>query len=85
MFPSHPSRLLIYAQGGAAWTKTSVTLFNGAGPQIGSLSNNGQGWTVGGGGEWMFALHRSVFVEHNFMGFGSSNVQNVVAGVNYKF
>ena len=48
-----------------------MTLFNVAGTQIGSLSNNGQDWTVGGGGEWMFTPHWSVFAEYNFMGFGT--------------
>jgi outer membrane immunogenic protein len=77
--------VLLYGQGGAAWTSTSVTVFNTAGAQIGSLSNSSQGWTLGGGGEWMFAPHWSVFAEYNFMGFGGNNVQNVVGGVNYKF
>jgi opacity protein-like surface antigen len=44
-----------------------------------------QGWTLGGGGEWMFAPHWSVFAEYNFMGFGGSNIQDIAAGVNYKF
>jgi outer membrane immunogenic protein len=77
--------VLIYAQGGAAWTSTSVTVFNLAGTQIGSVSTSNQGWTLGGGGEWMFAPHWSVFAEYNFMGFGSSNIQDLTAGVNYKF
>ena len=77
--------VLIYAQGGAAWTNTSVTVFNFAGTQIGQSSTNNNGWTLGGGGEWMFAPHWSVFAEYNFMGFGGSIIQNAVAGVNYKF
>jgi outer membrane immunogenic protein len=44
-----------------------------------------RGWTLGGGGEWMFAPHWSVFAEYNFMGFGGSNIQDIAAGVNYKF
>jgi outer membrane immunogenic protein len=51
--------VLIYAQGGAAWTNTSVTVFNFAGTQIGQSSTNNNGWTLGGGGEWMFAPHWS--------------------------
>jgi outer membrane immunogenic protein len=77
--------VLLYVQGGAAWTNTKVTVFDATGAQIGNLSNNSQGWTLGGGGEWMFAPHWSVFAEYSFMGFGSSNIQNVVAGVNYRF
>jgi len=77
--------VLLYGQGGAAWSSTSVTVFNTAGTQIGSFSNSNQGWTLGGGAEWMFAPHWSVFAEYNFMGFGGSNIQDVAAGVNYKF
>ena len=43
--------VLIYAQGGAAWTNTSVTVFNFAGTEIGQSSTNNNGWTLGGGGE----------------------------------
>jgi outer membrane immunogenic protein len=39
--------------------------------QVGEISNNRTGWTVGGGVEWMFASHWSVFAEYNFMGFGT--------------
>jgi outer membrane immunogenic protein len=96
-------QVLLYAQGGAAWTNTDIT-FNSGGSQVGDLSNNHTGWTLGAGVEWMFAPHWSVFAEYNFMGFstqsaiitgcggtctvnanGNANVQDVVAGVNYKF
>ena len=76
---------LVYGQGGAAWTSTNRTVFNLAGTQIGNLSTSSQGWTLSGGAEWMFAPHWSVFAEYNFMGFGGSNIQDLVAGVNYKF
>ena len=96
--------VLLYAQGGAAWTNTDLTFFNGGGAQVGSSSNDHTGWTVGAGVEWIFAPHWSVFAEYNFMGFGTqsatftgcggtcvvsanakADVQNVLAGVNYKF
>ena len=57
--------VLLYAQGGAAWTNTDITFLNGAGTQIGEFSNNRTGWTAGGGVEWMFAPHWSVFAEYN--------------------
>ena len=76
---------MLYGQGGAASTNTNVTFFNTAGGQIGSISNSSQGWTLGGGAEWMFAPHWSVFAEYNFMGFGGNNIQDVGAGVNNKF
>jgi outer membrane immunogenic protein len=94
--------LLFYAQGGAAWTQADLTVFDGTGAHLGELSRNKTGWTVGGGVEWMFVPHWSVFLEYNFMGFGTrsatvvgcggicafsgkADIQNVLAGVNYKF
>ena len=63
--------LLLYAQGGAAWTSWDVTAAR-SGVQVGEISGgNRTGWTVGGGIEWMFVPHWSVFLEYNFMGFGT--------------
>jgi len=97
-------QVLLYAQGGAAWTNTSITFLDGSGAQLGEASNDRTGWTVGAGVEWRFAPQWSVFAEYNFMGFGAqsatftgcggtcvvnasvkADVQNVLAGVNYKF
>ena len=98
------TNVLLYAQGGAAWTNTNITFLDGSGAQLGQASNDRTGWTVGAGVEWMFAPQWSVFAEYNFMGFGTqsatftgcggtcvvnanakADVQNVLAGVNYKF
>jgi outer membrane immunogenic protein len=97
-------QVLLYAQGGVAWTNTDITFLTGSGAQAGEASNDHTGWTVGAGVEWMFAPRWSVFAEYNFMGFGTqsatftgcggtcvvnanakADVQDVVAGVNYKF
>jgi outer membrane immunogenic protein len=75
--------LLLYAQGGAAWTSWDVTAINAAGVQVGQISGgNRTGWTVGGGVEWMFVPHWSAFVEYNYMGFGtrSATTTACVAG-----
>jgi outer membrane immunogenic protein len=73
--------LLFYVQGGAAWTKAEVTAFDATGAQIGSISSNSRtGWTVGGGAEWMFVPHWSVFLEYNFMGFGTRSSSFVGCG-----
>jgi outer membrane immunogenic protein len=94
--------LLFYAHGGAAWTQADLTVFDSTGAQVGELAKNKTGWTVGGGVEWMFVPRWSVFLEYNFMGFGTrsatvvgcggtcafsgkADIQNVLAGVNYKF
>jgi outer membrane immunogenic protein len=64
--------LLFYVQGGAAWTEAKATVFDSTGAEVGSLSRNSRtGWTVGGGAEWMFVPQWSVFVEYNYMGFGT--------------
>jgi outer membrane immunogenic protein len=95
--------LLLYAQGGAAWTGWDVT-FNNGGAQVGEISNSKTGWTAGAGAEWMFLPHWTAFLEYNYMGFGTfsnavttcigatcgtfsgkGDIQNVLAGVNYRF
>ena len=73
---------LIYGQGGAAWTKAEATAFNGLGAQVGSISGNSRtGWTAGGGVEWMFIPHWSVFLEYNYMGFGTRSSSFAVCPV----
>ena len=72
--------LLLYVQGGAAWTQWDVT-FNNNGSQAGEISGSKTGWTVGGGAEWMFLPHWSAFLEYNYMGFGTfSNAVNTCLG-----
>ena len=74
--------VLLYAQGGAAWTSWDITATNGAGVQVAGISGgNRTGWTVGGGVEWMFIPHWSVFVEYNYMGFGTRSNAATVCGV----
>ena len=63
---------LLYFQGGGAWAHTSTDI-TFAGVQTGQGSNTRSGWTIGGGVEWMFAPHWSVFLEGNWMDFGTNN------------
>jgi len=74
--------LLFYLQGGAAWARAQATAFSSAAGAVGSASGNSNtGWTVGGGAEWMFVPHWSVFLEYNYMGFGTrSNAFQVCGG-----
>ncbi len=66
--------VLLYGQGGVAWTQWNVKFNNTAGVQVGEIGNNSRtGWTLGTGVEWMFAPHWSVFLEYNFMGFGTNS------------
>jgi outer membrane immunogenic protein len=63
---------LWYFQGGAAWAHHSTDITFG-GVQVGQGSNTRTGWTIGGGVEWMFAPHWSVFLEGNWMDFGGNS------------
>ena len=75
--------LLFYVQGGAAWTQVEASALNGSGVGLGSVSKNKSGWTAGGGVEWMFVPKWSVFLEYNYMGFGTNSnaFQGCFAGV----
>jgi opacity protein-like surface antigen len=44
-------QVLLYVQGGAAWTNAKVTFFDVTVAQVGEISNDRTGWTVGGGAE----------------------------------
>jgi outer membrane immunogenic protein len=74
--------VLFYGQGGAAWTSAQATAFNGLGAQVGSISGNSRtGWTAGAGVEWMFIPHWSLFVEYNYMGFGTRSSSFIGCGL----
>ena len=64
---------LLYFQGGAAWRKNSLTVFNPAGAEVGSDHRTRTGWTVGVGSEYKFAPNWSVFVEYNHADFGTTD------------
>jgi outer membrane immunogenic protein len=69
-FTAMPS-MLVYAKGGGAWVRDNITgTLTGFGP-ISNSSYNPSGWTVGGGLEWMFARNWSVFLEYDYLGFGT--------------
>jgi outer membrane immunogenic protein len=60
---------LIYAKGGAAWVRDELTETTAA---TSSASNyTASGWTAGGGLEHMFMPHWSVFIEYDYLGFGT--------------
>jgi outer membrane immunogenic protein len=75
-------QVLGYVKGGGAWARMDH-VFNGTIP-VSFLSEsatgvNRQGWTVGGGVEWMFAPGWSVFGEYNYMDFGRKDI-DFIAG-----
>ncbi|MGJ5206161.1 outer membrane protein [Bradyrhizobium sp. HKCCYLR20261] len=63
--------VLLYARGGAAWTRTRVAVTNTATGQSASTAFNRSGWTVGAGVEWMFARNWSAFAEYDYADFGT--------------
>ncbi|MGJ4947163.1 outer membrane protein [Bradyrhizobium sp. HKCCYLS20291] len=87
---------MLYATGGYAWmeNKATVTVLGLTG--FGRQFHNG--WTIGGGGEYMFAPKWSVKAEYLYKSFGSENygvggtvpsgdinLHTVQVGVNYHF
>jgi outer membrane immunogenic protein len=70
-------QVLGYVKGGGAWARVDH-IFTGVVP-VPFLSESAtgvdrQGWTVGGGIEWMFAPGWSVFGEYNYMDFGRKDI-----------
>jgi outer membrane immunogenic protein len=73
-------QVLAYVKGGGAWTRADHT-FTGTIPFIflseSALGVDRQGWTIGGGLEWMLAPGWSVFAEFNYMDFGRKDISFV--------
>jgi outer membrane immunogenic protein len=75
-------QLLGYVKGGGAWARVDYNNFGTVPVNFLSESATGvdrQGWTVGGGLEWMFAPGWSVFGEFNYLDFGRKNISFVAA------
>lgn len=63
---------LIYAKGGGAWVQDNITgTLTATGAPFATSSFTASGWTVGGGLEYRFMPRWSVFVEYDYMGFGT--------------
>ena len=72
---------LIYAKGGAAWVRNAyedIEVFHLCGFNCNNLDSlpsvTQLGWTVGIGAEYMFTPNWSVFVEANYLNFGTASV-----------
>jgi outer membrane immunogenic protein len=75
-------QLLGYVKGGGAWARVDYNNFGTVPVNFLLESATGvdrQGWTVGGGLEWMFAPGWSVFGEFNYLDFGRKNISFVAA------
>jgi outer membrane immunogenic protein len=95
---------LLYAKGGYAWKDSdniSVTNFAGVPVAFATNGNHRDGYTVGGGLEYMFAPNWSAKIEYQYYNFGSTaftagpadivgvrfrdDEHTVKAGINYRF
>ncbi|MCA1397452.1 MULTISPECIES: outer membrane protein [Bradyrhizobium] len=93
---------LIYVKGGYAYSDNNETVTLGGAPVGFTLSDNhSNGWTIGGGAEYMFAPNWSAKVEYQYYDFGDSRFtapgalvpvgsfhndeHTVKAGLNYRF
>jgi outer membrane immunogenic protein len=89
--------VLLYAKGGAAWTRNDMSI-NFLGFPVDQATDNRVGWTGGAGLEYMFAPSWSVFFEYDYAGLGTKTVnfpifgpvddkqdiQSAVVGVNWR-
>jgi outer membrane immunogenic protein len=93
---------LLYAKGGYAYSDYSESLTAGGVPVAFTLNNSHHnGYTVGGGLEYMFAQNWSAKVEYQYFNFGKTNFvtpvaltgfgsatndeHTIKAGINYRF
>jgi outer membrane immunogenic protein len=71
---------LLYVKGGAAWVRDHhVTVESGV-PFTDFADITRAGWTVGAGAEWMFFPNWSLFVEYDFMDFGTRTIPFTLVG-----
>jgi outer membrane immunogenic protein len=70
---------LFYAQGGGAWTHDNLQVYGSGPPAFLSESGtaNRYGYDAGAGIEYMFCPNWSVFLEYNYIGFGTKDVSLV--------
>jgi outer membrane immunogenic protein len=62
---------LLYVKGGGAWSRDNLGLnFDGFGT-VATATDNRSGWTVGGGVEYKFWSNVSLFVEYDYLDFGT--------------
>lgn len=64
---------LLYFKGGVAEARIGYTDVDPSAPYWGAASATRVGWTIGGGAEYALTPNWSVFVEYDYMGFGSHN------------
>jgi outer membrane immunogenic protein len=64
---------LLYVKGGGAWVRDRHLTFE-LGVPFDAAEVTRSGWTVGAGAEWMFLPNWTVFLEYDFLGFGTKTI-----------
>jgi outer membrane immunogenic protein len=86
---SFADRWLVFARGGAAWTREKVDdafiSFVFGTPVDPGATMNRTGWTAGAGVEWAFASNWSASLEYNYYDFGNPAVTLTAPNVNVFF
>lgn len=93
------SALLVYVKGGYAWSNHEFRFFD-LGTSDARERRSLDGWTIGGGAEWMFIQNWSAKIEYMFVDVGSGNylapryfgginagatLNTIKGGINYHF
>jgi len=65
---------LLYVKGGATWIRDHHLTFDVNGLPFDAADVTRTGWTVDGGAEWMFLPNWSLFVEYDFLDFGTKSI-----------
>lgn len=72
-------RFLVYAKGGWATATVEVSGRNTALPDAFSISDRRNGWTVGGGLEYMATRNISLGIEYDYIDLGSTSYAGITA------
>lgn len=75
---------LVYGKAGAAWAHEvygGYAVVAGVPTTYNNESSTRTGWTVGTGVEWAFAPKWSIFVEYDYLDFGTKNINLNAPGV----
>jgi opacity protein-like surface antigen len=66
--------LELYGLGGPAWVRDSLSFVASPTGEFATGSQTRTGYTAGVGLSWMFAPNWDLWVEYNYMGFGTKNI-----------
>jgi len=65
---------LLYVKGGGAWVRDHHLTIDVTGAPFEVADLTRSGWTAGAGAEWMFVPNWSLFIEYDFLDFGTRTI-----------